>query len=232
MKELLIFERIQCFMKRVVIYGAGCFSEIFYYEACMFGAIEIAAFTVDRAYLVSAEFCGLPVVPFEEVKETFPPEAYDMMVVTSPKRVRTRKEMYLKAKALGYALPNYISPRAIVEPGVQMGDNNIIFSDAFIGHHSVLGSDNIIRQKVYLGHESEVGDHNVLVAGCTLGGFSRIGSLSFFGLGMVGRDRVKYGEEAFVGLGSVVTKDVEDYATVIGSPARAVSYHPDSGIVF
>ena len=219
-------------MSKVIVYGAGTFSEIFYHEACMFGAIEIVAFTVDRAYLDSSEFCGLPVLAFEEVKTVFPPDEFDMVVVTSPRRLRTRKEMYLKAKALGYNLANYISPRAIIEPGVRMGDNNIIFSDAFIGHHTVLGNDNIIRQKVYLGHQSEVGDHNVIVAGCTLGGESRIGDLSFFGLGTVGRDRVRYGDEVFVGLGSVVTKDVADYATVIGCPAKAVSFHEDTGIVF
>ena len=219
-------------MQRVIVYGAGGFSEIFYHEACMYGAIEIVAFTVDRAYMVAEAFCGLPVVPFEEVVTLFPPEEYGMLVVTSPRRFRVRKEMYLKAKERGYTLANYISPRAIVEPGVRMGDNNIIFSDVFIGHHAVLGNDNIIRQKVYLGHQSEVKDHNVIVAGCTLGGCSKIGNLSFFGLGMVGRDGVTYGEEAFVGLGSVVTKDVDDYATVVGCPAKVVSYHKDTGIVF
>ena len=81
-------------MKRIIVYGAGCFSEIFYYEACLSDAVQIVAFTVDRAYLESPEFCGLPVIPFEEVKSVLPPEEYDMMVVTSPKRVRTRKEMY------------------------------------------------------------------------------------------------------------------------------------------
>lgn len=219
-------------MNRVIVYGAGSFSEIFYHEVCLFGAIEIVAFTVDRAYLDSAEFCGLPVVPFEEVKELFPPKEYEMIVATSPKRIRTRKDMYLKAKGLGYHLANYISPRAIVEAGVQMGENNLIFSDAFIGHHVILGNDNVLRQKVYLGHQSEMKDHNIIVAGCTLGGLSRIGNLSFFGLGMVGRDCIRYGEEAFVGLGSVVTKDVEDYATVIGCPAKTVSYHKETGIVF
>lgn len=219
-------------MNRVIVYGTGSYSEIFYHEACLFGAIEIVAFTVDRAYLDSTEFCGLPVVPFEQVKMLFPPEEFEMMVVTSPKRLRTRMDMYLKAKGLGYHLANYVSPRAILEPGVQMGDNNIIFADAFIGHHSVLGNDNIIRQKVYLGHQSEMKDHNIIVAGCTLGGLSRIGNLSFFGLGMVGRDRILYGDEAFVGLGSVVTKNVEDFATVIGCPAKTVSYHQDTGIVF
>ena len=219
-------------MKRVIVYGAGGYGETFYHEARQFGAIEIVAFTVDRAYMDSTEFCGLPVVPFEEVKRVYPPETYEMMVLTSPRRIRTRKEMYDKAKGLGYRLANYVSPRAIVEAGVQMGDNNVIFSDAFIGHHTILGNDNIIRQKVYLGHQSEMKDHNIIVAGCTLGGCSRIGSLSFFGLGMVGRDKVRYGDEVFVGLGSVVTKDVEDYATVIGCPAKAVSFHKDTGIIF
>lgn len=218
-------------MKKVIIYGAGPYGKIFLSEVNRYGIIDIAGFTVDMAFLKEEKIEGLPVVPFEEVDKIYPPKQYDMIVVCGYTRMRNRKEMYDKAKGKGYTLINYISPGAYLENEIQMGDNNIIFSGSEIGYDGEMGVGNIVRQNVYLGHEFIMGSHNIISVGCVIGGYSRISDLSFFGFSVTSSGFKNFGKECLVGMRSVVTRDVEDYATVYGSPAKVASYHEDTGVV-
>lgn len=50
-----------------------------------------------------------------------------------------------------------------------------------------------------------------------------IGSDVWIGAGVIIKDGVKIGNGAIVGSGAVVTRDVEDFSIVVGSPAREIS---------
>lgn len=218
-------------MKKVIIYGAGAYGKLFFYEADRYGAIDIEAFTVDSDYMRNERECGLEVVPFEEVDKIYPPSEYDMLVVCGYNIMRNRKKMYEKAKEKGYTLINYISPRAMLENEIKMGDNNIIMANTIIGFDGVMGNGNIIRQNIYLGHEFHMGNHSIISTGCTLGGKSKIEDLVFIGIGVTARGYVTYGTESLVGVGSNVVRDVEPYSTCCGNPAKVMSYHKDTGVI-
>lgn len=218
-------------MNKVIIYGAGSYGKVFFHEADKYGAIEIEAFTVDNAYMKNEKECGLQVVPFEDVDKIYPPAEYDMLVVCGYSVMRNRRKMYEKAKKKGYKLVNYISPHAMLETEVKMGENNIIMANAFIGFDGEMGNGNIIRQNIYLGHNFCMGDHSIISSGCTIGGGCTIGDLIFFGIGVTSRSYVKYGSESLIGIGSNVVKDIEPYATYCGNPAKLVGYHKDTGVI-
>lgn len=218
-------------MKKVIIYGAGAYGKLFFYEADRYGAIEIVAFTVDSEYMRNERECGLTVVPFEEVEKIYPPSEYDMLVVCGYSIMRNRKKMYEKAKNKGYTLINYISPRAMVENEIKMGENNIIMANTIVGFDGVMGNGNIIRQNVYLGHEFHMGNHSIISPGCTLGGGSNIEDLVFIGIGVTARSYVTYGAESLIGVGSNVVKDVEPYSACCGNPAKVMSYHKETGVI-
>lgn len=218
-------------MKKVVIYGAGAYGKIFFYEVDRYGALDIAAFTVDSDYIRNERECGLDVVPFEEVDKIYPPTEYDMIVLCGYTVMRKRKEMYEKAKRKGYTLVNYISPHAIIENEIKMGDNNIIMSNAIVGFDGIMGNGNIIRQNVYLGHEFQMGNHSIISPGCTLGGGSKIEDLVFIGIGVTARSYVTYGRESLIGVGSNVVKDVEPYSACCGNPAKIIGYHKETGVI-
>lgn len=218
-------------MKKVIIYGAGAYGKLFFYEADRYGAIDIEAFTVDADYMRSERECGLPVVPFENVTEIYSPEKYDMLVLCGYTVMRNRAIMYERAKAKGYTLINYISPHAILENEIKMGDNNIIMANAIVGFDGIMGNGNVIRQNVYIGHQFVMEDHSIISTGCTLGGCSHIESLVFFGIGVTARGYINYGTESLVGVGSNVVKNVEPYCTCCGNPAKVIGYHRDTGVV-
>src|ERR1700694_3868419 len=100
-------------MSRVVIFGAGKIANEAYFYLTNDSPHEIAAFTVDREYLHDAENLGLPVVPFDEVSDVYPPRDFKMFVAVGYQDLnRFRAKKYEEAKAKRYELISYVSSRA------------------------------------------------------------------------------------------------------------------------
>jgi acetyltransferase-like isoleucine patch superfamily enzyme len=59
--------------------------------------------------------------------------------------------------------------------------------------------------------------------GASLAGLVVVGDYSFIGTGAIVLPRIKIGKNAMIGAGAVVTKDVTDYTTVVGNPAKPFS---------
>lgn len=73
-----------------------------------------------------------------------------------------------------------------------------------------------------IAHESKIG-HSVFIAhACSISGCVEIGDGCFIGTNATLLPRIKIGKWATIGAGAVVTKDVPDYATVVGNPARVI----------
>lgn len=101
--------------KPLVIFGSGDIAQLAHYYFTRDSEYEVVAFTVDRDYASVSEFCGLPLVAFDEVAQRFPPESHAMFVALAYAKLNgVRKEKYLAAKALGYELASYVSSHATV----------------------------------------------------------------------------------------------------------------------
>ncbi len=100
-------------MSRIVIFGAAAFAEIAHYYFTHDSPHDVAAFAVDAGYLRKSTFCGLPIVPFEEVASAFPSSECEMFVAIGIGRVnRTRAGKVAEAEAKGYRLASFVSSRA------------------------------------------------------------------------------------------------------------------------
>ena len=219
-------------MKDFIIYGAGYTTKQVIADILFTNSKMPSALVVDEELHDEAAYYDLPIVLFSAVQKLYPPDKYDMLIITGRQVMRNREKMYLEAKKFSYHLTNYISPNAIIEHDVEMGDNNIVFSGAFIGFGGKIGSNNTIRHKAYIGHETQIGNHNIITANCAVGGMSKIGNLSYIGLASTMKDRSVIGDECLIGMGSVITKEIESYSTAYGVPAKVVSHHKETGIVF
>ena len=67
-------------MKSLIIFGAGDIAQLAHYYFSNDTDYKVIAFTVDAAYINASEFCGLPVVPFEEVISHYPPVRCEMFI--------------------------------------------------------------------------------------------------------------------------------------------------------
>lgn len=95
-----------------------------------------------------------------------------------------------------------------VKSGVYIWDGTTIGNNVFIGPCATFTNDKMPRSKVYPEAFARITieDHASIGANATL------------------LPGIAIGKHAMVGVGAVVTKDVPDYAVVVGAPAKVVRY--------
>jgi hypothetical protein len=119
--------------RKVVLFGYGQMAQFAHTVLTNDSPHEVVAFTVDGAYITEKTVRGLPVVAFEDLERSYPPDAYAMHISVSFRRVnKLRAEKYAEAKAKGYDLVTYISSRAHTWPDLTIGDNCWILEQSVI----------------------------------------------------------------------------------------------------
>jgi sugar O-acyltransferase (sialic acid O-acetyltransferase NeuD family) len=195
----------------IVVFGVGQIAELADFYFGLDGPYRVAAFTVDGAFVEEPTFHGKPVVPFEEVATAFPPGRYGCFVAVSYTKLNAvRAEKVAAARALGYWLGSYVSPRATIFRGFMPGDNAFILEDntiqpfATVGHNVTLWSGN------HIGHHARIDDDCFIASHVVVSGNVRIGAGSFVGVNVTIRDGVHIGQRCVLGAGSLILADAPD----------------------
>jgi acetyltransferase EpsM len=98
----------------------------------------------------------------------------------------------------------FVASFVTMQPATRLGDFATIRAGASIGHHAV------IEEHAYVGSNATMCGHTLLMRGAHLGPNAVI------------LDYKRVGRFAVVGIGAAVTKDIRDFAVVMGNPARRV----------
>lgn len=106
----------------------------------------------------------------------------------------------------------------VIEDDVEIGANTCIDRGSLGDTRVCQGAR--IDNLVHVAHNTVVGRHAAVIAHAMIGGSTQIGDFAWVAPSACLRDRITIGERAVVGLAAVVTKDVPDGVTVMGSPAR------------
>lgn len=208
-------------MKELVIFGAADIAQLAYYYFTNDSDYKVAAFTVDTEYLKTNEFCGLPVIPFEEVVNQYPPEKYDFFVALSYARLnQIRKEKYLTAKSLGYRLASYISSHATILNDFRIGDNCFILEDNTIQPFATIGNNVTLWSGNHIGHHSTIHDHCFLASHIVISGRVVVGEACFIGVNATLRDHIEIGEKCVIGAGTLILTDIEPGGVYIGQVTK------------
>jgi sugar O-acyltransferase (sialic acid O-acetyltransferase NeuD family) len=166
------------------------------------------------------EFFGIPVLGgVERVRGLAGPDTRFVNLITGSTRARhsTTKAIVdaggllgnfihpsvdLSMTRLGVGL--YVQEAVVIQAAVQLSDNVSIHTGSVIGHETTIGQSSFVA-------------HAVSVSGCC-----RIGDGTFIGTNATILPRRIIGRWATIGAGTVVTKDVPDFAVVVGNPGRVV----------
>lgn len=203
---------------KLLIFGTGDIAELAYFYFSTDSNYDVVAFTADANYIEETEFCNLPVVPFENVKDTYSPDEFSFFVALSYSKINlVRKEKYLAAKALGYTIASYISSKATILNNNQFGENCFILEDNTIQPFVMIGNNVTLWSGNHIGHHSVIHDHTFIASHAVISGGVEIGEQCFIGVNATLRDHIKVGDRCVLGAGALLLKDAEAGGVYIGS---------------
>ena len=215
-------------MAKVIIFGVSQWAELAHFYLIHDSPHEVAAFTVDRAYLESEAFTGLPVVAFDDVERRFPPSEYQMFIPMSFKKMNhARAEKYAEAKTKGYELISYVSSKATIWPGFTCGDNCFIFEDNTIQPFVEIGSNVVLWSGNHIGHHTRIKDHVMITSHVVISGCCTIEPYCFFGVNATVRDETVVARETLVGAGVVILKDTKEFEVYKAVAAEPAGFRSD-----
>jgi sugar O-acyltransferase (sialic acid O-acetyltransferase NeuD family) len=204
--------------RKLVIFGTGEIAELAFHYFATDSEFDVAGFTVDRTFLDRNEFCGLPVVAFDEVTARFPPASHAAFVALSYTKLNElRREKYVAMKALGYAFERYVSSRATVLNEARIGENCFILEDNTIQPFAVIGDNVTLWSGNHIGHHSKIGSHTFIASHVVVSGGVEIGESCFIGVNATLRDHIKIGARCVVGAGAVILADAEPEGVYLGT---------------
>ncbi len=215
-------------MSEVVLFGIGDIAEVMYYFLTHDSEHQVVAFTVDKAYLDKTELFGLPVVPFENIQEQYPPDRYAMFVAVGYNQMnQLRKQKYLEAKAKGYQLISYVSSRTRLWPDAQIGENCCVMEDMTIQPFVTIGNNVILWSGNHIGHHTTIGDHCFITSHVVISGGVNVGECCFFGVNATIRDHIEIAPHCLIGAGALILKSTREGEVYVGPSATRLEKTSD-----
>lgn len=209
-------------MSKVVIFGIGQIAELIAFFIETDTSHEIVAYTVDRSFLKQTTFRGKPVIDWEELETVYPPGEHELFCPISYRDLNEqRRKKYEEGKAKGYRFLSYIHSSSLVN-AESIGDNCLILESCVLQPGVRIGNDVILWSSTHIGHHSVIGDHCFIAGHGGVAGNVTVGSFSFLGGGSLVGDNVKIGARCIVGLGVKMTVDMNDEAVAVGDKVRVV----------
>lgn len=195
--------------RKIVIFGTEDFADLAYEYFTHDSEYEVVAFTADRAYLTDAEKFGLPVVPFENIEASFPPDQNSLFVAVVYARLnQVRKEICDRAKEKGFKLATYVSSKAFIWHNVVIGENCFVFEDNTVQPFVKIGDNVVLWSGNHIGHHSRIGDHVFLTSHVVVSGWVEIGDYCFVGVNVTLANNTRIGERCWISHGACLGGEV------------------------
>jgi len=205
--------------KKLIIFGTSNLSENAHYYFTNDSDYEPVAFCANKEYITNDNFLGLPLVPFNEIEEKFPPHEYSFFCSVGYRDINSiRRDIYLKAKEMGYLLASYISSKADIAKNVKIGEHCFI-TTINIKPYAIIGNNCFIYSNI--SHHTVIEDHCFITGGVCMGGKVKIGEQTFIALNSTIRDNITIGKRNIIGAGSLILKSTESDQLFIAEGTKA-----------
>ncbi|WP_411379453.1 acetyltransferase [Pseudomonas sp. MPB26] len=208
--------------KKLVIIGAGEMAMIAYEYFTHDSDYEVSGFAVEREYIVDNELYDLPIVPFEDIEQRFPPSSFEAFVAIPASQLnRLRTRLYNETRSRNYTCATYISSRAFVWRNAKIGDNCFIFENNTVQPFVEIGNNVVLWSGNHIGHRTVIEANCFISSHVVVSGYCRIGSGSFLGVNATINDRITIARDCIVASGALVSKNLTEPERIYyGAPAK------------
>ena len=198
-------------MKKVVIFGTGAFAEVAYFYFKNDSQFEIVAFTENKEFMKKEKLFDLPIIPFEEIENIYPPSQYQLFIaVVYTKMNKIREKIFNEAKSKKYTLVSYVNSKAIIWEKIDIGENCFILENVVIQPFVKIGNNVIMWSGNHIGHHSKIADHCFITSHVVVSGNVQIGERCFLGVNSTIRDGIKIAKDCLIGAGTIILKDTKE----------------------
>lgn len=153
--------------------------------------------------------------------DSFPVLDAPLIISVGDNQRRAELDLMLRNNAIyGRAIhgATIISPKASIDAGTVILQGAIVQSAAQVGKHV------LINTAASIDHDNEIGDFAHISPHATLCGHVKVGKGTHVGAGAVVIPSIRIGKWCTIGAGTVVIRDIPDYATAVGNPARIIKF--------
>jgi len=208
--------------KKIVLIGGGGHCKVVISIFKKLDNFKIAGI-VDN-YKSESFISGIKIIGTDDdLKDIYKSGIHNALITVGSIKDNTKRyTLFNMAKEIGYKFPVIISPEAIVDESVKIGEGTVIMPGSIINIDSSIGENSIINTGSIIEHDCKIGNHCHITPGVHISGAVNIGELSFLGIGTAIIQGIKIGKNVTIGAGSVVIKDIPDNVIALGNPAKII----------
>ena len=135
---------------------------------------------------------------------------------------KKKEEIVEKLLKLGYNFATVISNNSYISKFAKIGKGCIICQNVTIQPNAIICNHVIVHAGSVIEHDNVLEDFSNIAPGVKFGGCVEIGKGAYVYTGAVIIPKIKVGKYSVVGAGAVVLKNVDEYSTVVGVPAKKI----------
>lgn len=117
---------------------------------------------------------------------------------------------------------NLIHPNVSISKNVKIGHGVNICSYVNVSPNVKIGNHVNIFSQSMIGHDTILEHYSYLANNAALGAQIKVKEGAYIGMNATIREKVQIGKWSTVGMGSVVLKNINNFETVVGNPAKKI----------
>lgn len=209
-------------MKKSIIIGAGTQGQV-YASYLKEAGINVIGFIDDNENLVGQEVINIPVLgKYSDLfSSKFKNLVQDVYCPIGNNSVRVEYLSTLKKE--GYGIPGFIHHTVSIAPDVEIGEAVYMLAGNIVMPHTTIGNYIMVNMDSTIAHHVCIEDGVFISSGVNIGAMINVREKAYIGMGVTAMTGIsEIGKETLIGAGTVIIRDVQEYTTVVGNPARII----------
>jgi sugar O-acyltransferase (sialic acid O-acetyltransferase NeuD family) len=212
-------------MQRIILAGNGIAASNLLPHIAADDRYQIVGVTADDEFVASGGLDGFETIPLSLALQAFPPTAARViMAIGYGDLNRVRESVFGRIKHAGYAVETFVHPSAYVSRDAVVGEGCLILPGAVVEPGVTVGVNSVVWSNVTLAHDCQVAEHCWIAAGTVVSGHARIHRNTFVGVNATIVNDVTVGEYSLVGAAAFISRNTRPHSVYLARSAEPLRF--------